>query len=80
MNFYNVSCRIEILNVEDNKLGDYAIKKLLKGVLANKTIRILNLSKNNLTNRICEDLKVILDSNELHELYLHWNVLTAPGG
>ena len=72
--------RIENLNLEDNKLGDYAILKLLEGISRNKSLRILNLSKNYITDRVCGELKNILDSNEIEELYLHWNLIKAQGG
>jgi Ran GTPase-activating protein (RanGAP) involved in mRNA processing and transport len=72
--------RIENLNLEDNKLGDYAILKLLEGISRNKSLRILNLSKNYISDRVCGELKNILDSNEIYELYLHWNLIKAQGG
>ncbi|KAL4456118.1 hypothetical protein ABPG74_014079 [Tetrahymena malaccensis] len=73
-------CQLEVLNLEDNKLGDYAIIILLKGIMQNKSLKILNLSKNYITDKVCTDLKNILEQNELYELYLHWNLIKAQGG
>lgn len=66
--------------MEDNKLGDYAILTLLQGVENNKSLRVLNLSKNFISDRVCGSLQSILDSNELKELYLHWNLIRGVGG
>ena len=42
--------KIEILNLEDNKLGDSNIINLIKALSVNNHLKILNLSKNYLTN------------------------------
>lgn len=46
----------------------------------NKSLRVLNLSKNLLTDRVCGELKNILDLCKINELYLHWNRIYAKGG
>jgi hypothetical protein len=74
-------CRIEILNLEDNKLGDENIIRMLKALNQNPIIKSLNISKNFLTNKIADLLASIIKSNDhLTELYLHWNQLKGPGG
>lgn len=46
------------MNVEDNKLGDKNIMKILKALLnSNNKLKSLNISKNYLTNEIAEILK-----------------------
>lgn len=50
--------RLEVLNLEDNKLGDKNIMKVLKALLnSNNKLKSLNISKNYLTNEIAEMLK-----------------------
>lgn len=72
--------RIEVLNLEDNKLGDEAVFELLNGLQMSKSLRVLNLSKNLLTDRVCGELKNILYRCSIYELYLHWNRINAKGG
>ena len=43
-------------------------------------MKILNLSKNNLDDKIAESLKICLDGCKLNELYLHWNSLKSGAG
>jgi Ran GTPase-activating protein (RanGAP) involved in mRNA processing and transport len=43
-------CWLEELNLEDNMLGDANIMLLLDSILDNNTLRILNISKNYITN------------------------------
>ena len=52
--------RIEILNLEDNKLGDTSVGLILDALVTNKTLKILNLSKNYLTDKSGEKLGIIL--------------------
>ena len=60
--------------MEDNKLGDKFVIKILKCLLsASNKIKALNISKNYLTNEVSEVLKeTILNLDLLEELYLHW--------
>jgi len=69
------------LNLEDNKLGDKAVKFICEGLTTNFYLRRLNLSRNFLTNLIGEPIKTVLLKNPyLAELYLHWNQIKGPGG
>ena len=46
---------MEVLNIEDNKLGDKNVTKILNALLnSNGRLKSLNISKNFLTNDICE--------------------------
>ena len=73
--------RISTLNLENNKLGDSNIKIILNSmVYQNKSIRILNISNNFLTEQVADGLKEVMSRNlYLNELYLHWNNLKANG-
>lgn len=56
-----IRTRIEVLNIENNKLGDKMVMKLLKCLLSTTNrVRILNISKNYLTNELSELLKEII--------------------
>jgi len=41
---------MQILNIEDNKLCDKSIIKILEPLCFNQSLRILNISKNKLTD------------------------------
>lgn len=56
-------CWLEELNLEDNMLGDSNIMMLLDSILDNNTLRILNISKNFITNIVGDKLKQLLDEN-----------------
>jgi len=67
-------CKLEILNLEDNKLGTASSKIIIDACLKSKTMRILNLSKNFISDSIQDSLKQLIDENtSLREIYLHWN-------
>ena len=51
----NKDCKIQYLNLEDNQLGNEGIKILLRGLISNIKLKILNISKNQLTDEITED-------------------------
>jgi len=60
--------------LEGNKLGDTAIALILNALENNKTLSVLNISKNFLSDKSAERLASILkDGYCLRELYLHWN-------
>jgi Ran GTPase-activating protein (RanGAP) involved in mRNA processing and transport len=74
-------CRIEILELEDNKLGDFNIVTLCKSLQKNRTLKVLNLSKNYISNRSVEYIAGLLDGSfYIEEMYLHWNQITNEGG
>ena len=70
------------LNLECNQLGDLGVMELLK-FSGNqiRSIKILNLSNNNLTSVCCDTIGRFLGINDsLRELYLHWNKIDYIGG
>lgn len=71
--------RIEELNLEDNKLGDRAVRFICDGLISNHFLKRLNLSRNYLTNLSGEPLKSVLKNSYLSELYLHWNQIKGSG-
>ena len=73
---------LENLNLEGNQLGEIGVMELLK-FSGNQiiSIKILNLSDNNLTSVSCETIGRFLRKNDsLRELYLHWNKIDHKGG
>ncbi|EGR29347.1 leucine rich repeat protein [Ichthyophthirius multifiliis] len=72
--------RIEVLNLENNKLGDISVGLILDALQTNKSLKKMNLSKNYLTDKSGEKLASILQNEYLQELYLHWNQIKANGG
>ena len=48
---------------------------MIEGLLKCNTLRYLNLSKNQLEDKISDSLKELLENDRLKELYLHWNFL-----
>ena len=74
-------CKIETLNLEDNKLGDKISVKLFEALQNNGTLKKLNMSKNFLTDAIADSIKALLQKNySIQELYLHWNLFKTQGG
>lgn len=53
-----------MLNLEDNRLGDKNILELIKAISENSSLKNLNLSKNYLTNEVCDSLKKMLTKND----------------
>lgn len=66
--------KIQVLNLEDNKLGDKNVQKILKAILnSHNSLKCLNFSKNYLTNETSDLLKELINqSTDIEELYLHW--------
>ena len=74
-------CRIETLNLEDNKLGDKISIKLFEALQNNSTLKKLNMSKNFLSDVIADSIKTLFQKNSyIQEIYLHWNLFKTPGG
>ena len=72
---------LQYINLEGNKLGDYAIVSLCEILSDNDTIRKLNLNRNFLTNRSANLIgKMLLNNDTLEELYLSWNQIKGQGG
>ena len=69
------------VNLQGNKLGDYALIELCDALTDNDSITKLNLSKNLLTNKAAELIgKMLQENNSLEELYLSWNQIKGQGG
>lgn len=74
-------CKIETLNLEDNKLGDKISLKLFEALQNNSTLRKLNMSRNFLTDAVADSIKTLFQKNFfLQEFYVHWNLFKTPGG
>ncbi|CAD8076826.1 unnamed protein product [Paramecium sonneborni] len=75
------TCKIQILNLEDNQLGDLLAQELFKSMQKNNTVKLLNVSKNQITNASYPFIKQMIETNDsLEELYLHWNLIKGSGG
>lgn len=74
-------CKIETLNLENNKLGDKISLKLFESLQTNTTLRKLNMSKNFLTDFVADSIKALFQKNYfIQEIYLHWNMIKTQGG
>ena len=74
-------CKIETLNLEDNKIGDKISLKLFEALQNNSTLKKLNMSKNYLSDSIADAIRILVQKNyALQELYLHWNLFKNQGG
>ncbi|CAD8184428.1 unnamed protein product [Paramecium pentaurelia] len=73
-------CKIQLLNLEDNKLKESLIIEILERIADNRSLKILNLSKNNISNNCCTALcNMIYNNEDIQELYLHFNRLNGNG-
>jgi len=60
-----------MLNLEGNKLGFKAVKDICDALVWNKSIEILNLSRNGISNVNCDDITTVFENNEtLREFYM----------
>lgn len=73
--------KLEVLQLENIEMTENVADKFLKDVADSRTIKVLNLSKNNLSDTtvgpICE---VIDQCQSLDALYLHYNKIWGKGG
>ena len=53
---------------------------LLEMAGKNKSLRVLDISNNMLSDIIAPNIAKMLKSCSLYELYLHWNLFRAEGG
>ncbi|KAL4496016.1 hypothetical protein ABPG72_015438 [Tetrahymena utriculariae] len=75
----NYPC-LKSLNIENNKIGDLGFHSILSS-LQKSYLSILNISNNNLTDASSEGISLFLkESQEINELYLHWNKFSSQGG
>lgn len=56
----NRDCKIQILNLEDNKLSESLIIDILDRISDNRSLKIINLSKNSVNNNCCTALANML--------------------
>ncbi|CAI9612061.1 unnamed protein product, partial [Staurois parvus] len=68
--------RIEELHLNNNHLTDSSCPHLASGIRNNQTLRILNLSENNLEGPHFSDLMTALTTSRIEELQLDKNCLT----
>jgi len=74
-------CKLQVLGLEGNKLGDLAVHTLMRTLGYNETLLDLNLARNLLGDLAAKALASYLkDSKNIQKLDLHWNNIRGPGG
>lgn len=74
-------CKIVELKLEGNKLGDQAIDVLLESLEFNRTLKVLNINDNNLSDDSGVKLGAVLETNiSICEVYCQWNQFKTRGG
>ncbi|KAL4486412.1 hypothetical protein ABPG72_007198 [Tetrahymena utriculariae] len=72
---------LQILKLEKTGLGDQGVDILCTGLQYIKSLRILNLSQNCITNKCCYSIEdMIHNLFNFRELYLYWNKIQGEGG
>ncbi|KAL4450444.1 hypothetical protein ABPG74_019342, partial [Tetrahymena malaccensis] len=72
---------LQILKLEKTGLGDSGVDILCTGLQYIKSLRILNLSQNCISNKSCYSIEdMILNLFNFRELYLYWNKIQGEGG
>jgi Ran GTPase-activating protein (RanGAP) involved in mRNA processing and transport len=73
--------KLEVLHLENVDINESTAKKFLKDVTENRTLKVLNLSRNNLTDASVAPICEVLDQcQSLDSLYLHYNKIFGKGG
>ncbi|CDW87404.1 UNKNOWN [Stylonychia lemnae] len=72
---------ISNLNFEGNLMGDECCKEICSGIVQSLHLKILNLSKNNLTDVGAQYISEVLsfEGNLMTSLLLHWNKIRSKG-
>jgi hypothetical protein len=74
-------CKLQMLGLEGNKLGDSAVHTLMRTLGYNETLLDLNLARNLLGDLSARSISTYLkDTKSLQKLDLHWNNIRGPGG
>lgn len=77
----NSFCKIQLLSLESNKLGDKPVCELSNALKINHSLIKLNLGHNLLTDIAGSAIgDMLFDNFRLETLYLHWNKIRAKGG
>lgn len=68
------------MDLGDNRLNDNGVLNLCEILQNNSKIKILNLSKNGLTEKCIKGIINLDKGNSLEEIYLQWNKINSLGG
>ena len=73
-------CKLQMLGLEGNKLGDSPIDMLMRTLGYNETLLELNLARNLLSDYAARTIALyVKESKSLQKLDLHWNNIRGPG-
>jgi len=68
------------LNLEGNRFGNNSAKELLETLLYNRSLEVLNISRNGITDFCAEDIATLLNKNKnLKEFYMQYNMIKPAG-
>lgn len=72
--------QLQFLNLSDNRFSDDQVVMLCNSIALKPSIRVLNLSKNGLSDLTSEAMGVMISkAHSLTECYLSWNKFTQFG-
>ena len=75
------TCRLEVLDFEANKMGDSIAILLCSWMKESPFIKVLNLSKNEITDKGVPSMCTVLEQcTDLKGLFLHYNRILSLGG
>ena len=78
---YDETCSLEFISFEGNLMGDKNLRILSESIMHNARLRVLNLSKNDITDKSATNICKILDHcTSLRGLFLHMNKFQGKGG
>ena len=66
---------LEKLYISDNKLGDYGAELLSEGITNTKTLKVLNISSNNIKSGTTAIANALTNNTSLEKLYMNRNAI-----
>jgi len=79
--FVKSDFKLEVLHLENVDITESVAAKFLEDVTDSRTIKVLNLSRNNLSDASVGPICDVLDRcQSLDALYLHYNKIAGKGG
>jgi len=73
-------CSIILLNLEGNRFGNNSAKELLDTMIYNRSLEILNISRNGITDFCADSIRIMLEKNvKIKEFYMQYNMVKQQG-